>query len=78
MRAAVDEETVAFDFAADLFGLHVEAGEDLFDDFFAFAEHAEQDVFRLDDARSELRCFVAGEEEGAACFLVVFFEHDGF
>ena len=75
---AVDEEPVALDFTADLLGLHVEAGEDLLDDLLAFAQDAEQDVLRLDDARAQLGCFVSGEEEGAACFLVVFFEHDGF
>jgi hypothetical protein len=72
---AVDEEAVAFDVAPDLFGLDVEAGEDLFDDLLPFPEDAQEDVLGLDDARAELRCFVAGEEEGAACFLVIFFEH---
>src|SRR5438477_8550746 len=72
---AIDEEAVAFDLAADLLGFHVEAGEDLLDDLFPFAKDAEEDVLRLDDARAELRGFIAGEEEGAACLLVVFFEH---
>ena len=72
---AVDEEAVAFDFAADLFRLDVEAGEDLFDDLLPLAQDAEEDVLGLDDARAELGGFVAGEEECAACFLVVFFEH---
>src|SRR4029079_12020436 len=77
-RDAVDEEAVALDFTADLLRLHVEAGEDLLDDFFPFGEDAEEDVLRLDDTRAELRGFITGEEEGTACFLVVFFEHDGF
>ena len=77
-RNAIDEEAVAFDFSTDLFGLDVEAGEDLLDDLFPFAEHAEEDVLGLDDARAELRRFVAGEKESAAGFLVVFLEHDLF
>src|ERR1051325_8240592 len=49
---AVDEEPVAFHFPADLFGLDVEAGEDLLDDLLPLPKHAEQDVLRLDDARA--------------------------
>ena len=72
---AVDEEPVAFHLAADLLRLDVEAGEDLLDDLLPLAEDAEEDVLGLDDAGAELRCFVSGEEECAAGFLVVFFEH---
>ena len=46
---AIDEEAVAFHFAADLLGLDVEAGENLLDDLFPFAKDAEQDVLGLDD-----------------------------
>src|SRR5919106_6336349 len=65
-RDAIDEETIAFDFAADLFGLDVEAGEDLLDDLFPLAQDTEKDVLGLDDARTQLGRFIAGKEECAA------------
>ena len=72
---ALDEDAVALDLAADLVGLHVEAGEDLLDDLLALAEDAEQDVLGLDDLGAELRRLVPGEEQGPARLLVVLFEH---
>ena len=72
---ALDEDAVALDLAADVVGLHVEAGEDLLDDLLAFAKDPEEDVLGLDDLRAELRGLVPGEEEGPAGLLVVLFEH---
>jgi hypothetical protein len=74
-RDAVDEQAVAFDFPADLLGLDVEPRENFFDDLFPLAQDAEEDVLGFDDAGAELGRFVAGEEECAAGFLVVFLEH---
>src|SRR5262249_13616588 len=72
---ALHEHAVALDLAPDVVRLHVEAREDLLDDLLPLAQDAEEDVLRFDDLRAQLRSFVAGEEEGAASFFVVLFEH---
>ncbi len=72
---ALHEHAIALDLAADVVGLHVEAGEDLLDDVFTFAQDAEQDVFRLDDLRAQLGGLVTREEECPPGLLVVFLEH---
>ena len=72
---SLDEDAVAFDLAPNLLRLHVEAGEDLLDDVFPFAEDPEQEVLGLDDLRAQLGGFVAREKERAPRFFVVFLKH---
>jgi hypothetical protein len=71
----LDENAVPLDLAANLLRLDVEAGEDLLDDVLTLAEDAEQQVLGLDHLGAELGGLVAGEEEGAAGFLVVLLKH---
>ncbi len=72
---ALDEDALAFDLAADVFGLHLEAPEDLADRLLAFAEYAEQDVLGFDDPAAELAGLVAGEEESTSGFFIVLLKH---
>ena len=46
--------------------------------FFVFAQQAEQNVFRFNGLRAKLAGFVTGEENDAASFLCITFEHIRF
>ncbi len=74
-RDPLDEHALAFDLAADVLGLHLEAPEDLRDGLLPLAEDAQQDVLRFDHPAAELAGFVAGEEEGSTGFFVVLLKH---
>jgi len=67
--------TKTLDLAAQVLRLDLEAAEHLRHRLLPLAEDPQQDVLRLDDPAAQLGRLVAGEEQGAARFLVVLLEH---
>src|SRR5581483_3867473 len=74
-RNSLSQKRAAFNLAANRFDRDLRAGEEPAGKRFVFAHQAEQQMLRLDRGRAELRSFITSEENYAAGFFSIAFEH---